>query len=46
MTALWTNDNPLFMRNNQEAYQNEQILYMMFFDSIISSESDKITGLV
>ena len=46
MTALWTNDNSLFMRNSQKAYQNEQLLYMKFFDSMISSESDKITGYV
>ena len=46
MTALWINDNSLFMRNSQKAYQNEQLLYMKFFDSMISSESDKITGYV
>ena len=26
MTALWTNDNSLFMRNSQKAYQNKQLL--------------------
>ena len=37
MTALWTNDNSLFMRNSQKANQN---------DSMISLESDKITAYV
>ena len=37
MTALWTNDNSLFMRNSQKANQN---------DSMISLESDEITAYV
>ena len=37
MTALWTNDNSLFMRNSQKANQN---------DSMISLESDKIIAYV
>ena len=37
MTALWTNDNSLFMRNSQKANQN---------DSMISLESGEITAYV
>ena len=34
------------MWNSQIAYQTEQLLYMKFFDSMFSLESDKMTALL
>ena len=38
MTTLWPNDIPM-------AYQTEQLLLNKFFDSMLSSKSEKITSV-